>query len=257
MTRKPLANRTSWSWPTRRVLHALALLCPLVASTALRAQSGAHEKLARRAERTAEVLAELVAIPDRTPPKDLLAAAKCVAVLPGVVQAGLEVGGRFGHGLASCRTSTGWSLPTFVSLKGASVGMQIGVESSDIVLFFMNQDAARRASSAFDLGAGASVAAGPIGRNVSAETDARLDAEIYSYSRSKGLFAGVAVSGTKWDLDYDANRAAYANSAASVPTGGDARSVEALLTTGGADAPGIVRPFVESLEKHVGPGKAR
>ena len=244
-------------WRTFRGLRAFTLLSPFLASATLAAQNHEAHKLAKRAERAAEVLTELVAIPDRTPPKSLLSAATCVAVLPGVVQAGLEVGGRVGHGLASCRTPTGWSLPTFVSLKGASIGMQIGVESSDIVLFFMNKDAARRASSGFDLGADASVAAGPIGRNVSAETDLRLDAEIYSYSKSKGVFAGVALAGTKWDLDYDANRAAYATSAANMPKGGDAKSVEALLATGGVDTPAIVRPFVASLEKNVGAGKVR
>ena len=254
-TAMPSTKRTSWG--THRALYAFAVLSPLFASTSLVAQGHEHHKLAGRAERAAEVLTELVSIPDRKPPKELLSAAKCVAVLPGVVQAGLEVGARIGHGLASCRTPAGWSLPTFVSLKGASIGMQIGVESSDIVLFFMNKDAARRASSGFDFCADAAVAAGPIGRSVSAETDLRLDAEIYSYSKSKGAFAGVALSGSKWDLDYDANRAAYATSGANVPKGGDTRSVEALLATDGAEAPAIVRPFVESLEKNVGPGRVR
>lgn len=258
MTRRtPIASIKRTSWRTSRALCAFALLSPFLASTTLVAQGHEHQKLAKRAERAAEALTELVSIPDKKPPKELLSAAKCVAVLPGVVQAGLEVGARVGHGLASCRTPAGWSLPTFVTLKGASVGMQIGVESSDIVLFFMNKDAARRASSGFDLGADASVAAGPIGRSVSAETDIKLDAEIYSYSKSKGAFAGVALSGTKWDLDYDANRAAYAKSAANAPKGGDAKSVEALLTMGGAGAPAIVTAFVESLEKNVGPGEAR
>jgi lipid-binding SYLF domain-containing protein len=97
------------------------------------------------------------------------------------------------------------------------------------------------------------VAAGPAGRNLAAETDYRLRAEIYSYSKTKGLFAGVDVSGTKWELDYSANGAVYAD-AAGLPKGDDAKSVSALLTTGGAAAPVIVRPFLESLEKHVGPG---
>lgn len=236
-----------------RVLPALIALSQFFAGTALSAQD---DKLAKRARRAAEVLAELVSVPDRAPPNKLLSAATCVAVVPGVVQAGLGVGGRAGFGLASCRTAAGWSLPTFVGLKGGSIGFQIGGQSADVVLVFVNQDAGRLASSTLDLGAGASVAAGPVGRNVSAETDYRLRPEIYSYSKSKGLFAGVDLSGTKWELDYSANRAAYA-SAAHLPSGDDAKSVRALLTTGGARAPAIFQPFLKSLAKNIGAGTAQ
>jgi SH3 domain-containing YSC84-like protein 1 len=187
-------------------------------------------------------------VPDRSPPKSLLESATCIAVVPGVVQAGFGIGGRFGFGLASCRTPSGWSLPTFVGLKGGSVGFQIGGQAADIVLVFVNKDAGRLASSTFDLGAGASVAAGPLGRNLSAETDYKLKSEIYSYSKSKGLFAGVSVSGTKWEVDDDANRAVYASA------GENAKSVAKMLATGGASAPATVRPFLESLAKNVGPG---
>ncbi|HEX6535229.1 MAG TPA: lipid-binding SYLF domain-containing protein [Gemmatimonadaceae bacterium] len=240
----------------RRVVHALPALvvvAQLFASAPLGAQDG---KLAKRAKRAAEVLAELVAIPDKAPPKALLSEATCIAVVPGVVQVGFGFGGRAGYGLASCRTSAGWSLPTFVGLKGGSFGLQIGGQAADIVLVFVNRDAGRLASSTFDLGGGASVAAGPVGRNVSAETDYRLRAEIYSYSKTKGIFAGIDVSGTKWELDYAANRSVYA-SAARLPKGDDAKSVAALLTTGGAAAPTIVRPFLESLAKNIGTGAAR
>lgn len=242
-------NRTQWSRRAARALPALVFLSLFFASTA-RAQD---DKLAKRAQRAAEVLAELVSIPDKAPPSALLSEATCVAVVPGVVQVGLGFGGRAGYGLASCRTGTGWSLPTFVGLKGGSVGFQIGGQSADIVLVFVNRDAGRLASSTFNLGGGASVAAGPVGRNVAAETDYRLRAEIYSYSKTKGLFAGIDISGTKWELDYSANRAVYA-SAARLPRGDDSKSVAALLTTGGAQAPAIVRPFLESLAKNIGSG---
>jgi lipid-binding SYLF domain-containing protein len=257
MTRETRIEVTSRSWLTTRALHAFVFLAPFFASTTLAAQDREEKKLASRAERAAQVLTELVSIPDRAPPRRLLSEATCVAVLPGVIQAGLEIGGRVGHGLASCRTRTGWSLPTFVSLEGASVGLQIGVERSDIVLFFMNENAAQRMSSTFHVGGDASVAAGPIGRSVSAATNVKLQSEIYSYSKSKGAFAGVALSGTRWGLDYDDNRAAYAHSPASVARGGDAESVDSLLVTGAARAPSTVRPFVESLEKNVGPGRNR
>ncbi len=213
-------------------------------------------KLTSRVQRAAEVLGELVAVPDKAPPTDLLSQATCVAVVPGVVKVGFGIGGRAGYGLASCRTDTGWSMPTFVGLKGGSFGFQIGGQSADIVLVFVNADAGRLASSTFNLGGGVSVAAGPVGRNVSAETDYELKSEIYSYSKSKGLFAGVDISGTKWELDYSANRKAY-ESAAAGGKGEDAASVRELLASGGANAPPIFKPFLESLEKNVGAGTTK
>lgn len=231
----------------------LFILSQLLAPGALHAQD---DKLTQRVERAGEVLAELVAVPDKSPPIDLLAEATCVAVVPGVVKVGFGIGGRAGYGLASCRTDGGWSMPTFVGLKGGSFGFQIGGQSADIVLVFVNKDASRLASSTFNLGAGASVAAGPVGRNVSAETDYRLKSEIYSYSKSKGLFAGVDISGTKWELDYSANRKAY-GSAAGAENGGGAESVQKLLATDGGKAPEIFKPFLESLAKNVGAGKTK
>ena len=247
-----MSRRTQSLRRSTRVLLALAFFSQLFALSALHAQD---DKLTKRVERAAEVLSELVSVPDKAPPSALLSEATCVAVVPGVVQVGFGLGGRAGYGLASCRTDAGWSMPTFVGLKGGSFGFQIGGQSADVVLVFVNKDAGRLASSTFNLGAGASVAAGPIGRNASAETDYRLKSEIYSYSKSKGLFAGVDISGTKWELDYSANGKAYAD-AATLPKGDDAKSVGELLTAGGAKAPEIFRPFLESLEKNVGVGTA-
>jgi len=235
------------------VLAALALASQLV-TTSARAQDKSDDKFSKRAQRAGEVLSELVSVPDRSPPKSLLDAATCIAVVPGVVQAGLGVGGRFGFGVASCRTANGWSAPVFVGLKGGSFGFQIGGQSADVVLVFVNKDAQRLASSTFDIGAGASVAAGPVGRNVSAETDYKAKAEIYSYSKTKGLFAGISLSGTKWESDYDANKAVYGGSPG-LPNGGNSKTVVELLSTNGAAAPADVRAFVESLQKNVGDGK--
>lgn len=237
-----------------RALFACAAVAQLIAISGARAQEKVDDKFSKRVQRAAEVLSELTSVPDRSPPKSLLRAATCIAVIPGVVQAGLGVGGRFGFGVASCRTPNGWSLPTFVGLKGGSVGFQIGGQSADVVLVFVNKDAGRLAASSFDLGAGASVAAGPVGRNLSAETDYKLKAEIYSYSKTKGLFAGVSLSGTKWEIDYDANKSVYGTTP-NLPDGGDSKSVEGLLTTGGDAAPAALRPFLRSLEKNVGEGK--
>jgi lipid-binding SYLF domain-containing protein len=234
-------------------LFAIAIASQLV-TTSARAQDKGDEKFSKRAQRASEVLSELVSVPDRSPPKSLLNSATCIAVIPGVVQAGLGVGGRFGFGVASCRTANGWSAPVFVGLKGGSFGFQIGGQSADVVLVFVNKNAQRLASSTFDIGAGASVAAGPVGRNLSAETDYKAKAEIYSYSKTKGLFAGVSLSGTKWESDYDANKSVYGGSSG-LPNGGDSKSVTTLLSTDGSSAPADLRVFVESLQKNVGDGK--
>jgi SH3 domain-containing YSC84-like protein 1 len=212
------------------------------------AQSRPDAKLADRATRAGEIVTELVREPDHAPPQSLLNKATCVAAVPEVVQVGLAIGGKVGFGLASCRTPTGWSLPTFVALKGGTFGLQIGGQSADVVLVFLNKNAPRLiASTSFDLGGQASVAAGPVGRNLSAETDYKLNAEIYSYSKTKGLFAGIDLAGTKWEIDSKANRAVYGETRA-----GD---VAGLLRVAGTGGPALVQPFLESLRSNVGPTK--
>ena len=219
-----------------------------VGPSALRAQS---DQLADRAKRAGEVVSELMSVPDHSPPTALLNQAVCVAVVPGVMQAGFGVGGRAGFGLVSCRTGTGWSWPSFVGLKGGSFGLQIGAQSADVVLIFINQNAPRTISgSSFNIGGEASVAAGPLGRDVSAATDYRGQAEIYSYSKSKGLFAGIKIAGTKWEVDYSANKKAYASTADSLQ-GGTTASVARQLRTNGSEAPAVVQPFLKSLQDHV------
>jgi len=226
----------------------LVMACGSAFVPALRAQD---DELADRAKRAGEVLSELVSVPDRSPPIALMREAVCVAVVPGVVQAGFGVGGRAGFGLVSCRAGGDWSWPTFVGLKGGSFGLQIGAQSADVVLIFMNQNAPKTiAGSSFDLGGEVSVAAGPMGRDLSASTDYKAQAEIYSYSKSKGLFAGIKIAGTKWEIDYSANKKAYASAPDSLQ-GAAHGSVATQLRTNGSAAPAIVQPFLESLQKHV------
>lgn len=235
----------------RRVLLGCELLtlAALVASVVSMAPGGGsthrtNEKLRERANRAGEIVAELVKEADHAPPQSLLNKATCVAAVPGVVQVGLGIGGKVGFGLASCRTSAGWSLPTFMGLKGGTWGLQIGGQSADVVLLFLNRNAPRLiASSSFDLGGQASVAAGPVGRNLSAETDYKLSAEIYSYSKTKGLFAGINLAGTKWEVDSKANRAVYGE--------GRAGDVKRLLRSSGAGGPTLVQPFLRSLQQNV------
>ena len=220
----------------------------VVLGAPVRAQSHPSPKLADRAKRAGEVIAELVREPDHAPPQSLLDKATCVAAVPKVVQAGLGFGGKVGFGLASCRTPAGWSLPTFIGLKGGTFGLQIGGQAADVVLVFLNQDAPRLiATSSFDLGGQASVAAGPVGRNLSAETDYKLSAEIYSYSKTKGLFAGINLAGTKWEIDSKANQEVYGE--------GGAGDVKRLLSTSGFGGTPLVEPFLNSLRLNIGPLK--
>ena len=227
---------------------ALGVVCPTLLAAlpaVLSGQSRFQTKLAERAKRAGEIVAELVREPDHSPPQSLLNKATCVAAVPEVVQVGLGIGGKVGFGLASCRTPGGWSVPTFMALKGGTLGLQIGGQSADVVLVFINENAPRRiASSSFDLGGQASVAAGPVGRNLSAETDYKLSAEIYSYSKTKGLFAGINLAGTKWEIDSKANREVYGQARAN--------DVSGLLHSAGAAGPALVRPFLESLRSNVG-----
>lgn len=243
----PVLNSVYFARHAVATLVAASLIVSLDAPM-LRAQD---DQLADRARRAGEVLSELVAVPDHAPPTSLLRDAVCVAVVPGVIQAGFGFGGRAGFGLVSCRIGDGWSWPSFVGLKGGSFGLQIGAQSADVVLIFMNENAPRTiAGSSFDIGGEVSVAAGPVGRDLSAATNYKAQAEIYSYSKSKGLFAGIKIAGTKWEIDYSANKKAYEAAADSL-RGGSGSSIAAQLRTSGAKAPPLVQPFLQSLRKNV------
>ena len=150
-----------------------------------------------QAEKSAKVFGEIMGTPDKGIPTDLLNKAECVAVFPSVVKGGFILAAKAGRGVASCRTSAGWSAPAFLEMKGGSVGLQVGGSATDVVLLFMNTEGLKKLiNSKVELGGDASVAAGPVGREASAATDASMNAEILSYSRAKGLFAGVALKGT-------------------------------------------------------------
>jgi lipid-binding SYLF domain-containing protein len=158
-----------------------------------------------------DVLDDLRALPLKGIPPALLADAKAVAVFPSVVKAGFVVGGRYGRGVVLCRADDGrWGDPVFVRLTGAGVGAQAGIESTDLVLVFKSRaglDRVLAGKGKLALGGEASIAAGPVGREAAAATDARLRAEIYSYSRTRGLFAGLTLGGAVIASDLDANRA--------------------------------------------------
>jgi lipid-binding SYLF domain-containing protein len=165
---------------------------------------------AARTQKAAQVFKEIMSTPDQGIPNDLLESAKCIAIIPGDKKFAFIFGGSYGRGVATCRTSHGWSAPMFVAIDGGSVGYQIGGSSTDLVMLFMNDRALHSLlSDKFKLGADASVAAGPVGRNAAAGTDLKLNAEILSYSRSKGLFAGVSLDGAVVQVDKSGDTAMY------------------------------------------------
>jgi lipid-binding SYLF domain-containing protein len=197
---------------SRSIFTAIGVLCLVFGvSTLAHAQKKANlEDEVGQSEKAAKVFGEIMGTPDKGIPKDLLEKAECVAVFPSVLKAGFVVGGQGGRGVASCRTVSGWSAPAYFTLGGASVGFQIGAQSTDFVMLFMNKDGLNSLlSDEFTLGADASVAAGPVGRQVGAETDLKLNAQILSYSRSKGLFAGLELKGVVIKADKDDMRDVY------------------------------------------------
>ena len=159
----------------------------------------AEDELAARVVRSLEVYQELVKAPDRAIPEPLLKDCKCIAIIPHVIKGAFVFGARHGKGIVSCRDSQGrWSPPAFFTLSGGSWGLQIGAEASDVVLFFMTERGAKSLlESKFTLGGTLGVAAGPVGRTAEASTDLKFNAEIYSYARSKGLFAGLSLEGAR------------------------------------------------------------
>jgi SH3 domain-containing YSC84-like protein 1 len=165
-----------------------------------------------RTQKAAQVLKEVMDAPDKGIPHDLLETAKCIAIIPGDKKFAFIFGGSYGRGVATCRTGHGWSAPMFIAIDGGSVGYQIGGSSTDIILLFMNDRALQSLlSDKFKLGADASVAAGPVGRDAAASTDLKLNAEILSYSRTKGVFAGVSVDGAVVQVDKSGDQALYGN----------------------------------------------
>jgi lipid-binding SYLF domain-containing protein len=221
---------------------ALARLCvfvsclPFAASGASAAEEPTKEE--RRLEACREVVRDVLGI-DEEVPRDLIRKAECVVVVPGVKKAALGIGARFGYGAASCRTGrVSWSAPIMVSLKGGSFGLQIGGQEADLVLLFMNDKGlGYLLRNKFTLGADATVAAGPVGRTAEAATDAQLRAEILSYSRSRGVFAGISVEGAVLKPDDSANVEVY----------GRKVSAREVLTKPAKLVPKAARPLLDDL----------
>jgi SH3 domain-containing YSC84-like protein 1 len=170
----------------------------------------AREDSVARLQSSVEVLQAIMATPDKGIPEEVLNDAKCILVVPNLIKGGFILGAKHGRGVASCRTSGGWSAPAFVSVGGGSAGLQIGVEGVDLVMLVMNDLGFQHLlSSKFELTGEGSVAAGPVGRHASAGTDWKLNTQMLTYSRSKGAFAGLTLEGAVVEQDNDSTRAIY------------------------------------------------
>ena len=198
----------------------------------------------KRLQTATDVMNEIMATPDRSIPQDLLNRAECIVIVPGLKKGAFIVGGKYGRGFVSCRHEgkPGWSLPGGVRVEGGSFGFQIGGAETDVVMLVMNRRGMEKLlTSKFTLGADASVAAGPLGRDTSAQTDALMHAEILTWSRQRGVFAGVALSGATLRQDDDANQAMYGRDIANQK-----------IVNGNAPAPRLkdVSTLVSALNKY-------
>jgi lipid-binding SYLF domain-containing protein len=223
-------------------MKRLILLTLLVSlsSPAFAADDRAKEsKASDRVQAAAEVLNQIQSAPDAGIPQDILGKAECVAVVPSMLTGGFIVGAKYGRGLASCRTPKGWSAPAFFMTTGASVGFQVGGQAVDLVMLIMNDDGMQHLlSSKFALGADASVAAGPVGRHAEGNTDWKMRAQVLTYSRARGIFAGVSLNGAVLKQDKDSTREFY----------GHMVTFKAALT-GAVDPPPAANAFLTTLAK--------
>jgi SH3 domain-containing YSC84-like protein 1 len=214
------------------------LILALFAATSFAADESPG-KAEDRVKAAATVLDEIESAPDNGIPEEVLGSAECVAVVPTMLNGGFIVGARYGRGVSSCRTPKGWSAPAFFSIKGGSFGLQIGGQAIDLVMLVMNNEGMKNLlSSQFKLGADASVAAGPVGRHAAADTDWKLKAQVLSYSRARGVFAGLALNGGVVEQDKDSTREFYGRM---VPFN--------TALTGTIEAPQTAYPFLSTLAK--------
>jgi lipid-binding SYLF domain-containing protein len=197
----------------------------------------AREDATERLNNSTRVLHEIMGMPDKGIPEEVLEHAKCVAVIPHMVKGGFVFGAKGGKGVTSCRTADGWSAPAFITISGGSWGLQIGVEAVDVVLIIQNDKGMQRLlSSNFQIGGDASAAAGPVGRHAEAGTDWKMDTEILTYSRAKGAFAGLTLEGASLRQDNDSRHAMYGR-----------RVTTRALLLGKVPAPSAAQPFLAEV----------
>jgi lipid-binding SYLF domain-containing protein len=217
---------------------ALCIPAPVVAADEP-ARAEIDNKATDRVQSAGTILNEIQAAPDQRIPEEILGSAECVAVVPSLLNGGFVFGGRYGKGVASCRTEKGWSAPAFFVIGGGSFGLQIGGQATDVIMLIMNKNGMDNLlSSKFKLGGDASAAAGPVGRHAAADTDWKMRAQVLTYSRSRGLFAGLELNGAVIKQDKDSTREFYGRM---VPF--------KTSLTGEIDAPKGAYPFLSTLAK--------
>jgi len=208
---KPISSRSSRK-PSRWPKYLLVLS---LATVFMRVCWGADDDkdqsdIAKRIDNAGKVLNEIMATPDKAIPDKVMRDAKCVAVIPSMVKIAVGFGGNHGKGVATCRTATGWSAPAPITITGGSWGLQLGGQAVDIVMIVTNDNGMQHLlSSKFKLGGDASAAAGPVGRDAAADTDIKMRAEVLTYSRARGLFAGIDLNGAAINQDKDETRLLY------------------------------------------------
>ena len=201
--------------------------------------SSKESKAQDRVQAAGDVLNEIQSAPDQGIPEEVLGSAECVAVVPSMLKAGFVVGAQYGRGVSSCRTPKGWSAPAFFMVTGGSFGLQIGGQAVDLVMLIMNENGMRNLlSSNFKLGANASVAAGPVGRHAAADTDWKMRAQVLSYSRTRGIFAGLELNGAVIKDDKNSTREFYGHMV-----------TPRTALKGDVEAPKEAYPFLSSLAK--------
>ena len=221
----------------------LTLAALLAFSFSTNAQAPPDSAEASRLRESITVLNEVMATSDTSIPSSIAAKAEGIAIFPGTLKAGFIFGGMRGRGVLSARTAGGWSLPTFMTLTGGSIGLQIGGQAADLVLIIMNRRGLEQfVRNQFKFGADAAVAAGPVGREAQANTDLQLRAEILSYSRSRGLFAGVTVNGSTVRADLDANERFY---------GKRLDGPQLVLNDAIVESPAPVPEWIQTLSRHI------
>jgi SH3 domain-containing YSC84-like protein 1 len=213
----------------------------LVLGLALPALAGStRESDISRIQNATDIFQDIVDTPDSSIPLDIIQSAQCIAIIPGELHFAFFFGGQYGKGLVTCRLGRGWSAPAFVMIGGGSFGLQFGGSSTDLILIFRNRDGLKKLlSDKFKIGGEATAAAGPVGRELGASTDLELHAEILTYSRSRGVFAGISLDGSVFEPDRDANRAMY----------GEGATRQEILS-GKVAAPQVAQNLLQEIKKY-------
>jgi len=237
------ARHAKENMPTKKILcfSSLILFCGFTFAK----DEGDRARLQERLEKAGNILNEITSAPDKGIPQDILAHSECVGVIPTMMKAGFGFGGEYGQGVVTCRTDRGWSAPAFYRLGGGTFGLQIGGEAVDVVMLFMNDNSVQSLMAhKVKLGADASASAGPVGRTAAADTNIVLRSEILTYSRSKGLFAGVSLKGSWFEQNAGDTRTFY----------GREINFRNILS-GSVRPPGGSEPFLAAVRRDFGQAK--